>query len=685
MTIKTDDITTRVREGRYDLPGGAYDIVETDVTGTVQSPAAVTRRVVTTYRPAYIAEDETVLACCHHAHEVAKAHGAREVMLEHLVHALVRVPEAAQVMADRGINVESLKRESAGVISSEIPVDHTVIVAQLRASKDFNTVMHLAAAAASRRDERQLGARDLLEALLRFDPKSRVVRMIRRHANAGDIEEPVDPLAEVKGLMQRYADEQRDLRLALNELRNAQTGQSSTALVAIDDRMRGMERTLQALATVSGDRDGLSERMKSVHDAILAHRNDTRALADRVQMMERVVSTGGSGDNSALMERLKVVQDSIVAHRNDTRAVADRLQTMERIVSTVGTNPGVNTGQLQTLIGDRFLSMQKTLENHRLDLARMEQSVADRVRMMEAKQLTSESIDGIARRLETVLTEKFKLLETATVNGKPLVLPAGLDTLGDRMQGLERQVSAQRAELQGWQSAIEKDMKTLEDLMDLIPANDGPARPGIGEGEIQGLKQSIDLYRAETQRIERLVEQRLSGLSGLTGLNEKLTGLNGLGDRLMGVERSINTQRTEQSSIRGQLDGDLEQIRKAMMALGNAQQTLSGAIDDWRLNNSGDLSVISNRLASLEQIAAAANALAVAPPVQVVERMAPPAYSAVSNGNGMVASAPAIAAAAVPVPQQTVTQIASSAASSLQSSGLLDRVDRVLAARQTKQ
>src|SRR5450631_3947598 len=207
MSSKVDDISGRSPQGRYDLPGGAYEIVETDLTGgtapTQGSAAAVGRRVITTYRPAYLSEDETVLACCHHAHELAKANGAREVMLEHLVHALVRVPDSAQVLQDRGINVEALKRESAAVISSEIPVDHTMMVAQLRASKDFNTVMHLAAAGASRRDERMLGVRDLLEALLRFDPKSRVVRMIRRHASEGELEDTVDPLTEVKATIDR--------------------------------------------------------------------------------------------------------------------------------------------------------------------------------------------------------------------------------------------------------------------------------------------------------------------------------------------------------------------------------------------------------------------------------------------------------------------------------------------------
>jgi len=651
MSAKNDDITARPAQGRYDLPGGSYEIIETDVSGVTGS-TAIGRRVITTYRPAYLSEDETVLACCHHAHEVAKAHGAREVMLEHLVHALVRVPEASQVLSDRGINVESLKRESAAVISSEIPVDHTMMVAQLRASKDFNTVMHLAAAAASRRDERQLGARDLLDALLRFDAKSRVVRMIRRHAIEGELDEPVDPLAEVKVLMERYAGEQRDLRLAVNELRHAQSGQSSSALASLDDRMRGLERSIGLLVNSGGARTDVGDQLKTLQDTLFTLRNEARASTDRLQLMERAIHAG------------------------------------------VGN--GAGNGQISTLIGDRFLSVQKTLENQRMDLARIEQGIADRIRLMESKQLTAEPVDALARKLEkleaslqerladngkleSLLIDRLKGFEQVAASAKPLTLPPGLDGLGDRMQGLERQVSAQRAELQGWQGAMEKELKAIEEMFDLIPADGGTVASGLSEGQMQTLQGSIDAHRAETQRVAIALQERHGALEKLVDLRLASAGnMGGVAERLAGLERMLTTQRTDQLSSRGTLDGELEQIRKAMMALGNAQQTLSRAIDEWRQNNSGDLSVISNRLAKLEL-----STLPVQQPVY--ERIAPlerPNPSSVSNGNGNGAGQ---ASAAVPPaqPVSAVAPVSVAAAAPAPAGGLLDRVDRVLAGRTT--
>src|SRR5262245_21708748 len=66
--------------------------------------------------------DDTVLACCNHAFDVALAHRSAEVRLEHLIYALTRIEAAAEALEARGVRVPILRRESATVIASEIPV-----------------------------------------------------------------------------------------------------------------------------------------------------------------------------------------------------------------------------------------------------------------------------------------------------------------------------------------------------------------------------------------------------------------------------------------------------------------------------------------------------------------------------------------------------------------------------------
>jgi hypothetical protein len=69
--------------------------------------------------------DETVLACCNNAFDLALAHGAAEVRLAHLVHALTRVDDAVRILGQRGIGADRLRHESTTLIVNESPVPLT--------------------------------------------------------------------------------------------------------------------------------------------------------------------------------------------------------------------------------------------------------------------------------------------------------------------------------------------------------------------------------------------------------------------------------------------------------------------------------------------------------------------------------------------------------------------------------
>ena len=66
--------------------------------------------------------DDTVLACSNHAYDIALAHRAGEVRLEHLIHALTRIDAAADALEARAVRVANLRRDSATIIASDIPV-----------------------------------------------------------------------------------------------------------------------------------------------------------------------------------------------------------------------------------------------------------------------------------------------------------------------------------------------------------------------------------------------------------------------------------------------------------------------------------------------------------------------------------------------------------------------------------
>jgi hypothetical protein len=66
--------------------------------------------------------DDTVMACCNRAYDLAIAHRAAEVRIEHLLHAMTLVEPAAAILDERGVGVVALRRESGAIITGDIPI-----------------------------------------------------------------------------------------------------------------------------------------------------------------------------------------------------------------------------------------------------------------------------------------------------------------------------------------------------------------------------------------------------------------------------------------------------------------------------------------------------------------------------------------------------------------------------------
>lgn len=586
MSSKSEDFSLaqgRSPQSRFELPGTSYDTFDVDAALTPASmPQA--RRLAATYRPAYLNEDDTVIACCHHAHEVARAHGAREVMLEHLVHALARVASAAQVLDDRGIHVESLKRESAALISSEIPVDHMLTVTQLKASKDFNTVMFLAAAGASHRDDKATGVRDILEAILKYDPKSRAVRLLRKHAHGSVLEETPDPVVEMRGVVERYGSEARELRMLITEFKTVQANQAANTHHALDMRLSTLEKMIGSLSSEhTSERLQTFDRIKSIQDAMIGQRADWQGLQ---------------------------------------RLVSDRLGLIERSVGGAGGN-----GQVQALLAERFQVLQKGIETQRGDVQRIETGVVDRLKSFERALETTlqTSLEQVA-----ALSDRIQMIEDAiTSEGSNNSTVHAL--LGDQVKSMQRIESG----LLDRFKALERGV--MERLGGIDVGTGAAIDPALG-GRIQGLERALEQQQANSTRAWTTTQERLQA-----------------------VDRSLTAQRADLQTVNQALDAELEQIRKALVALGHAQQTLSTAIDEWRLNNSGDLSIISNRLAQLERS-----------PMALAAAIAAPSLPS--------ASVPASVAAATTM---VINAAGASSPGNNANASLIDRVDRALKNRST--
>ena len=125
--------------------------------------------------------DDTVLACCNCAYDVARFHGSEDVRLEHLLHALTRVGAAAEVLAELGIRVDTLRRETAVAIAAEMPAGALADHGTPHASVAFQDVLRRAADQAAKRSA-PAGLPDLLRTVLGGGPGSPAATLLMRAA-----------------------------------------------------------------------------------------------------------------------------------------------------------------------------------------------------------------------------------------------------------------------------------------------------------------------------------------------------------------------------------------------------------------------------------------------------------------------------------------------------------------------
>lgn len=138
--------------------------------------AALRNRVV----PGPIWVDDTLLSCANHAYDVALAHRAGEVRIEHLLYALTRNDAAADVLERHGVMDAGLRRESAMLIASSSPASTIADRLLPRGSAAFEEALRLAAARAYQQN-RPAGVADLLTIFCVVRPDLDGLDLLRRH------------------------------------------------------------------------------------------------------------------------------------------------------------------------------------------------------------------------------------------------------------------------------------------------------------------------------------------------------------------------------------------------------------------------------------------------------------------------------------------------------------------------
>ncbi len=355
MSYRGDDLDLRTPRGLTATGEGA------GAAGGEGSSNSI-ERYAPARRPIWV--DETVLACCNHAFDLAVAHRAPEVRLEHLLHAMTRVEGAAETLEARGVRVFNLRRETAAAIAHDLPVIPKDAPVNPRRSDELEEILRRAAAQAFRYGSSPngdpAGVEDIVDVLsdVRLDiaalgafgrraaPGGREAAPFRRGFSSG-APGPADsfrrdrarPASMMYDGPQEGAGEppRRDV---VEHVETAKGGEAPVPLIA--DRLQALEQILRDLKDGAASQTGLME-----------------GAAAQIERAARMAAAEASSGLGGVTETLKALGARLeLASGLPAAALApldDRLAIIEEAILNPASGGGAE-------LGGRFDALRRDVE-----------------------------------------------------------------------------------------------------------------------------------------------------------------------------------------------------------------------------------------------------------------------------------------------------------------------------------
>lgn len=507
--------------------------------------------------------DDTVLAVSNHAFDVALAHRSAEVRLEHLLHALTRIEAAAEALEARGVRVAALRRESATIIASEIPVGLPNGKGAPRRSDEFGDVLRMAAANAARRNA-PASIEDLLYVLFEHAELPGLALLARHTVRPHREPETVRYAAEPRYVPAPKAIE--TVRYAPEPMRTYRDLSGSPTDSIQNSRLDALEQMVRALSSdLSNERQIVSGLLKDLSLQTQEQRTDQSRLQTTI---EEVINQSRGSVDAGLDQRINDIARALVKIESglETRGLGGMMDRLSALESAL--NARLNDmARSWAVLSERLQVLEKSVRERPagalpLDLADRLRAAVDLTPIGNRLDIIEEALLSADPRskndeLTKALDERFKALEAQLVRG--------LSSSG---------VNASRFDqLEGGVGRIESLIGTFE-------------------------RQRGEMLHAMMQP----VVERVSSFVGTAQAQQGALGdaLTKVVDRLGAVERALTAEIDTAAAKHQAYTQDLGEVHEAMMKLNQNQHTLAGSIDEWRKDAAGDLSVISNRLSHLD-------------------------------------------------------------------------------------
>ena len=537
--------------------------------------------------PFYV--DDTVLACCNHAFDLALAHRAVEVRIEHLLNAITRTDAAASVLERHGIGVALLRRESATAIAADgaFASASSAMRANPRRSADFEDVLRLAAERAYPR-RGAITVEDVLVAMFDMNRDTPGIAMLRRHASGWTARDlaTTEQMATASyqsrpaSAQPYFASEPRQTLPPVPQVPASAYGGSMTDAVQ-NNRIEQLERMIRDLSLEqSNERKTFATMINELQRETITQRDDTGRfrgnLADRLQSIEHMVSTVRPEPMQipvALMDRLQSV-DGLERKLEDIgrafSAVLDRLNGLDRTITTRSTTGSANVN-MQPVV-DRLASLERSIATRPMPLVDME-PLHDRMTALERALASrqSQSIDL------TPLHDRLTALDRSLAS-RPASM-VDMAPLHDRLTAIERGIASRPTPTMDL-SAVNERMAGIERAIARYPVPQPVDMTPLLERLNIIEQRSTDAGRQATGLSERLGQFERTVQSTLQStLLATNGGSDGLGERLKTIEDTLLSHQVEVGQFTSAISSELQSLSQDVrgnVGMGERIQSLVG-------------------------------------------------------------------------------------------------------------
>lgn len=554
MSYRGGDLDLRTQQSRSGSERGAF---EPPLNGPRDFDDAVDGR-----SPIWV--DETLMACCNHAYDVAMAHRSGEVRIEHLFYALTRIDDAAEVLESHGVRDASLRREAGLYIASEIPIAPTNGQATPRRSPALEQALRQAADYAYSRN-RAASVSDLLHVFTDVKPELPGLQLLHRNmpglvSDHGGKQPIYKPLPDSAFLGAAPVEPPR------RPIRPAYYDDYSAA--EPPPYRQGLMQNHTDMVQNS--------RLGGLEQMVMALREDTSRFAEdltgRFVSLESLFSGGHGSDSRVLQQtadKLAGIELSLTAKLEDlarqASRLAGRLETLETRLESAYASGGIDLSPLSA----RLDKLEAMIREDRAAGDAMVAQVGERV---------SGEVDQKLRHVEDMMRATAGgNIDLAPIENRLNDIESALLGSGDTHQTIE----AVTARVEAAEHAIAGRLT------------------GLQQAQATDRDQVLSQQAADIRRVEDALQERISAVARL--IQDAHVERAEQAKKLDVVETMLIQQCQFAAEGRETSEQELGEVHEAIVKLNANQHTLAGAIDQWRSESVSDMNAISTRLAQIGQ------------------------------------------------------------------------------------